>query len=576
MSRTSNFDYCVQLSIAAIRAIFHLALKNEALFPHNLGPFTRNYSGQQVSVAVALLDDMDAPADLTFGQNNQIIFSLPLRLTIQVPDSPDPSLSTVSLAATVLAPGALKTWPENGEDRLGIDFGAIVAANVQVPAVTGLPVLDAQRFAAALHAKYLALPQHSFAAGGGTLVIYDGTRDGTLSPPNAPGNPEITCSIVPQGTKNWLRVVLPIHASVPAAVGFSAYGTITFHREIVPGDRVVSVDMSVEPPAPLNTVVDFDTLHPAKAVVIANLTPLAIGRIAQFGLVKEPWFTEADAKLALAEETAAYLSGRRFPVYTPHSGDPARPLASPVGFLLPADGVLAILLNRFDTSVADAAPDAFLGSNDLALATSRRLLDETIANAIRDRFPGLDAGASEIHTDQGDATLKSLTVTPSDPGTHGEAEGHLWTSGEAEVHIDCWPDPDISFDGPIFLRLLVTETPETCDFIVQPVMGEFDAGQSCCDVFVDLIIPVVGWIMLGVIESMIDEVGGELAAEFAEGEAQQVQPIPPVVFGVAELQACLEAISVSSQGLMMPGKLRIRREGTSFEDLQSSGNLPRP
>jgi hypothetical protein len=198
MSRTSNFDYCVQLSIAAIRAIFHLALKNEALFPHNLGPFLRNYSGQQVSVAVALLDDMDAPADLTFGEANQIIFSLPLRLTIQVPDSPDPSLSTVSLAATVLAPGGLKTWPENGEDRLGVDFGAIIAAHIQVPAVTGLPVLDAHRFAAALHAKYLALPQHSFAAAGGTLVIYDGTRDATLSPPNGPGNPDITCSIVPQ------------------------------------------------------------------------------------------------------------------------------------------------------------------------------------------------------------------------------------------------------------------------------------------------------------------------------------------------------------------------------------------
>jgi hypothetical protein len=210
------------------------------------------------------------------------------------------------------------------------------------------------------------------------------------------------------------------------------------------------------------------------------------------------------------------------------------------------------------------------------LATSRRLLDETIAAAIKDKFKGLENGASEIHTDQGDATLKSLTVTPSDPGTHGEAEGHLWTAGEAEVHIDCWPDPDVTFDGPIFLRLLVTETPETCDFTVQPVMGKFDAGQSCCDVFVDLIIPVVGWIMLGVIETMIDKVGGELAAKFAEGEAQQVQPIPPVVVGVAELQACLEAISVSSQGLMMPGKLRIRREGTSFEDLQTSGNLPRP
>jgi hypothetical protein len=575
MSLTSNFDYCVQLSIAAIRAIFHLALKNEELFPHNVR-VQRNYSGQQVNITVQLLDDMDAPADLSFADEKHIRFSLPLRLTIQVPDSPDPSLATVSLMATVQAPGLLTTWAVDDDEQLGIDFAGITAVDVEVPSVTGLPVLDAGRFAAALHTKYTALPRHVFTGGGGTLVIYDGTLDPTLTPPNAAGNPEITCSIVPQGTKKWLRVVLPIHASVPAALAFSAYGTMTFHREIIPGDRTVSVNMAVEPPAPLNTVVDFDTTNPAKALVIANLTPLAIGRISDFGMITEPWFTEADAKAALAEEAAAYLADKRFPVYTPQSGDPERPLATPVGFMLPAAGVLAILLNRFDSSVADSAPDAFLGSGDLALAVSRRLLDQTIADAIREQFPGLESGAFEIPTDQGDATLKSLTVTPCDPGEHGEAEGHLWTSGEAEVHIDCWPDPDVTFDGPIFLRLVVTETPTSCEFTVQPEMGEFDAGQSCCDVFVDLIIPIVGWIMLGVIENMIDKVGGELAAEFAEGAAQQVSPIPPVVVGVAELQACLESINVSRQGLLLPGKLRIHRDGTSFEDLAASGNLPRP
>ena len=34
MSLTANFDYCVELGLGPIKAIFHLALKNEALFPH--------------------------------------------------------------------------------------------------------------------------------------------------------------------------------------------------------------------------------------------------------------------------------------------------------------------------------------------------------------------------------------------------------------------------------------------------------------------------------------------------------------------------------------------------------------
>jgi hypothetical protein len=107
-------------------------------------------------------------------------------------------------------------------------------------------------------------------------------------------------------------------------------------------------------------------------------------------------------------------------------------------------------------------------------------------------------------------------------------------------------------------------------------MGDFDAGQSCCDVFIDLIIPVIGIIMLIVIENMIDEVGGELAEDFAEEQAREISPIPTFVAGVAELQACLEDLEVSSRGLVFPGKLRVRREGRSFEDLADSGDLPKP
>jgi hypothetical protein len=579
MSLTSNFDYCVQFGLAPVKAIFHLALKNEELFPHNVGPFQRDFDGHPATINVELLDDMDASADLSFQDQKHIRFTFPFKLTVEVPDSPDPSLAKVTLSAALTAPGALKSWPVDGKDQLGIDFSSVTAADVTVPQVDGLPSLDNSRFQAAIHDRYDALPTHVYTQGDDVLNIYDGVRDLSLDPLNKPGNPEIVTAIQAQGPDQYLKVTLPIHATVPEALNFSNYGTVVFFRQIVEGNGTVNVDMSVEPADPaLATVIGFDGNPFGAAQVAAALKPLVIAQLGAFGIISEPWFDDASAKALIAQEAASYLSTKSFPYYTPDSGDPAHPLSTPVGFLLPADGVLAVLMNRrTGTEADDMAPDNFLGANQLALAISRTVLDQTIQDAMAQQFPGVNTDAgSEVHTDDGDATLYTLTVTPSDPGSNGQDRGHLWTEGTAEVHIPCWPDPDISFHGPIFLSVDVTETDQTCSIEIDPQMGDFDASESCCDVFIDLIIPVIGWIMLGVIEHMIDKVGGELADQFAGQQAREISPIPTFVTGVAELQACLEGLNVSSQGLVFPGKLRVRRDGTSFEDLAASGDLPKP
>lgn len=577
MSLTANFDYCVQLGLTPVKTIFHLALKNEGLFPHNVGPFVRNFSGRQLTVTARLIDDETDPADLAFADDKHIRFMLPFELTVATPDSPDPTLSRVTLKATCTLPGGLANWPVDGQDQLGVDFTGITAADVTAPAITGLPALDAARFTAAIHTRYTELPTHTFSLGGNTLVIYDGNRDTTLSPPNAATPSEIQCAIENHGGKSYLKTTMPVHATVPMAV-FAKYGTVVFWREIVMGDATVSVNMASAPAdAALATQIDFEGTHPAEGLVVTNLRPLVETQLASFGTVTEPWFTDATARTLLAQEIAAYALDKRFPLYTPQSGDPSITLSTPVGFLLPAEGVLAVLMNRRDSSVADHAPDAFLGGNHVALAVGRAALDEMIQRAMNEQFPGVNTeGGSEVSTDEGTATLYTLSVTPSDAGSHDQSEGHLWAEGFAEIHIDCWPDPDVTFSGPIFLRVVLTEDAETCSMRVEPEMGEFDAGQSCCDVFIDILIPVVGIVMLIVIESMIDKVGGELASDFAGQQARNIEAIPPFVAGVAELQACLEDLRVSSQGLVFPGKLRIRREGRSFEDLSATGDLPRP
>src|SRR5690606_23956312 len=144
--------------------------------------------------------------------------------------------------------------------------------DVAVPALAGLPALDAGRFEAAIHARYDSLP-HVFTLGGNTLTLYDGLRDPTLSPPNAPGNPEIRAALEAHSGQRYLKIDFPIHASVPAAA-FNAYGTATVWRRVdegggtvrvdLEGGGTVRVDLAAEPAdAALQTRIEFDTTHPA-------------------------------------------------------------------------------------------------------------------------------------------------------------------------------------------------------------------------------------------------------------------------------------------------------------------------
>ena len=76
-----------------------------------------------------------------------------------------------------------------------------------------------------------------------------------------------------------------------------------------------------------------------------------------------------------------------------------------------------------------------------------------------------------------DITLNHLTAVLSDPGEHGQEKGHIWVQGDFDVHVDCWPDPNISFSGPIFLTPQMNPD-NTVVFTAQA--GNFDASDACC------------------------------------------------------------------------------------------------
>jgi len=575
MSNTANFDFCVELGIAAVKEIFHLAFKSEERYPHNVGPLTRTFSGREVTIHVRVLDDATDAADLSFADEKHVRFSFPFELEVQVPDAPDPSLSRIVMKARVGVPSLLTSWQEDGEEVLGLSFQDVVAADVQIESLEGLPAIGAAQIAGAIHARYPAIP-HTQSLGPNTVTLYDGNRDATLVPPNAATPFEITAAIESPGGTDHVKVEAPIHAAIVTPISYQSYGRIRFWRPIERTGQTITIGFGAEPADPaLASQVELDTDHFAKAQIIAQLQPLLVAAVGGFGTITEPAFDDASARALLQAEIAAYLQPRRYPVYSPRSGDSEITLTTPVGFLLVADGVLAILLNR--RSEGDHAPTDFLGGGPAGLAVGAAKVDEQIAAAIEAQFPDLDEGGHEVHTDEGDATLKALTVVLENPDEHGQDRDHLWVTGEAEAHIDCWPDPDVSFAGPIYLSATHTDEPDgTCTFDIQAEAGDFDIGQSCCDVLLDLIIPVVGWIMLAITESTIDAVGGALIDDIAGEQERIIAPFPPVINGIAEVTGCLTALHVSRDGFVFPMTLSIRRLDESFEDRRSRRDQPRP
>jgi hypothetical protein len=575
MNLTSNFDIAVELGIASVKQIFHLAFKSEALFPHNIGPISATVFGQAVQVSITVLDDMTNPADLSFQDQSHILFSIPFQMTVQVLGSPDPSLNELNLEAVISVPGLLDSWTDASNNPvLGIDFSGVTPADINVPTLTGVPTVNISNIVAAIHTKYMSIP-HVYTDLGNTLNFYDDTNDPSLVPPNpytgAASN--IQGSLVTAGATQYLQVILPIWVNIPEGF-YTSPGHITFYRTLVQTATSITVDFSTEPASPHQTVVTLDAAGPAQSIAESMLQPLAINAIAGFGVFTQPVPNQADAVAAIQQQAAAYISQRRFGVYTPESGQNQIQLTTPVGFLLVADGVLAIMMNRRNASVPDSPPDDFLDGGQLAMAVGQAKVQELINTAIANQFPGLASGGAPLSTPQGHGTLTSLSVTPEDSGDNGATPGHLWTTGSATVHIPCWFDSHVNFSGPIFIDTTLDESNNMCTLTFKARAGHFNIGQNCCTIFEDLIVPVVGWIMLAVTQSMISSVGGSLASQIAAGQTSIIHPIPPVVNGIAQVSACLTSLNIFSAGFVFPGTISIVREGTSFQDLEIIHRLP--
>lgn len=116
------------------------------------------------------------------------------------------------------------------------------------------------------------------------------------------------------------------------------------------------------------------------------------------------------------------------------------------------------------------APNVFAQADGFAIAIARPEVERIMQ-------PLLDNNTGDRTAEGYDITVNNLSGTLSDAGEHSQTEGHIWIEGSVTVHVDCWPDPDVDFWGPVTL----TPSVNTDNKIVFTAhAGGFDADDPCC------------------------------------------------------------------------------------------------
>lgn len=230
---------------------------------------------------------------------------------------------------------------------------------------------------------------------------------------------------------------------------------------------------------------------------------------------------------AVADRIVALSVDLKVPVFTPPV-----PLAGEVDFttFVPTtvnSQVLALQVEaRNDGTLCDT-PDVVTGAADFSIAVAAIEVQPKLQTITQSQLGMHDNFAGSGH----DVDVKTLDGTLSDPGEHGQADGHVWITGSADVSVDCWPDPTIHFSGPVFLD---PHTDPDGKLFLTARAGNFDADKPCC-----------GNVDPDTIKNLV---AGQESDRFA---------IPSGFSGVGELTLTFTAARIFAAGLVVDGTLAV-------------------
>lgn|GEM_PF-6319997 len=189
-----------------------------------------------------------------------------------------------------------------------------------------------------------------------------------------------------------------------------------------------------------------------------------------------------------------------------------------------AQQALALQIEPLGDGTQCDAPDVFSQADGFSIAISAVEVNSILQ-------PILQGNEGDRTAAGYDMTVNNLDGTLSNAGDHGQADGHIWIEGDTDVHVDCWPDPNVEFQGPVFLTPSLDPDNK---LVFTAHAGGFTADDPCCG-----------------------DVNPADIAALIEGEQSTPVKMPTNFTGVGTLTLGVTDAVISAAGVVVHGTLTV-------------------
>ncbi|HBI22418.1 MAG TPA: hypothetical protein DDY37_07555 [Legionella sp.] len=476
MSLTSCYKYILELPVETLTQTLQAALSESDTAGVNLSQHWENVpiNGYTATVSAKPANTETHPSTLTLTPVD-LGLSIHLQMDLDVKINELPDLDKISYLLNFDLPGNFLK-DSSTPPKLLMTFPSVTADSLNLVVSGGEIMLTPELVKTRIDALYAANPSlgHNVQTNvpwppgpDATVLVTTDIYNDVMGSPGFRGM--ITAQVPDQ---NHVILVMPGHFQIQGlatAFYMNTDMTVNVAINVQHGDGFIKILTNNVQASDVTITFASASIYDAFAKTI--LANQIAAKFQTFPVQEQDFPNHAQVKTMIEGRLVSFASDFTIPVFMPQP--PTDPTHIDLTTFIPTtvnQQVLALqLVALADGTVCDT-PNVFSQTTGFALAISAveamRLIGPITTNNLGNR-----------HVDGYDITLNHLNIALSDPGEHGEAKGHLWASGDFDVHVDCWPDPNLSFSGPIFL------TPQmnpdgTVVFTAQA--GNFTSSDACC------------------------------------------------------------------------------------------------
>ena len=476
MSLTSCYKYILELPVATLTQTLQAALSESDSAGIMISQHWDNVpiNGYTASISATPANTATNPSTLALTPVDLgLIIHLQMNLDVKINELPE--LDKITYLLNFDLPGTFFK-DTSTPPKLLMKFPSVTGSSLNLVVSGGTIMLTPELVKSRIDAIYAANPSmgHNVQTNvpwppgpDATVLVTTVIYDDAMGSPGFRGT--ITAQVPDQ---NHVILVMPGHFKIQGLATANYINTdmtVNVAINVDHGDGFIKLHMAdVQASDVTITFVNtsaYDVF--AKAALANNIA----AKFQSFGNQEQDFPNNSQVQSMIVDRLITFANNLVIPVFTPQP--PTDPSNIDLTTFIPTtvnQQALALQLVALGDGTVCDTPDVFTQATGFSLAISP-------AEAMRLIGPITTSNLGDRHVDGYDITLNHLNIALSDPGEHGQTKGHLWATGDFDVHIDCWPDPNISFSGPIFL------TPQmnldgTVIFTAQA--GNFTSSDACC------------------------------------------------------------------------------------------------